>query len=354
MSRLAFTKKLIDNIAYAIRTIRGEKYTEETTRQIQQLRQRFEEENPKDAYLAEGHTEEEYEELWNNSREKEIVDRITNDGPYDVPMKVADMPELIKTAGKNQTFTTNGVYDSGDVPIRKATVKVTDWITSNSLTNGRKLEIYVNSGILRCAIRQRTVPQSYDWTFKDANGYTSNGTLCAACFGECTTTTPTSGKRKITCENARLAEDYIFYGNDVTHIYLPEITKFTGLGYQFYHCYYLKKLVIPKVTVIEGKEQMTGIGTKTTDGIVIDSSSLTSYPYCGQVAVKAFVLRNNSVVPITATAAISKSWIATKTDTGFVYVPDDLVDAYKSDTNWSVYAGKIKPLSEYDEGMNDD
>lgn len=30
-----------------------------------------------------------------------------------------------------------------------------------------------------------------------------------------------------------------------------------------------------------------------------------------------------------------------------VYVPDNLVDSYKSDTNWSTYASKIKPLSEY-------
>ena len=32
---------------------------------------------------------------------------------------------------------------------------------------------------------------------------------------------------------------------------------------------------------------------------------------------------------------------------GAIYVPDDKVDNYKSDTNWSVYADIIKPLSEY-------
>ena len=32
--------------------------------------------------------------------------------------------------------------------------------------------------------------------------------------------------------------------------------------------------------------------------------------------------------------------------TGFVYVPDAMVETYKSATNWSVYADQIKPISE--------
>ena len=32
---------------------------------------------------------------------------------------------------------------------------------------------------------------------------------------------------------------------------------------------------------------------------------------------------------------------------GRIYVPDDLVSKYKSATNWSAYATKIKPLSQY-------
>lgn len=36
-----------------------------------------------------------------------------------------------------------------------------------------------------------------------------------------------------------------------------------------------------------------------------------------------------------------------KNKTGYIYVPDNLVDSYKTRTNWSVYASQIKPLSEY-------
>ena len=31
---------------------------------------------------------------------------------------------------------------------------------------------------------------------------------------------------------------------------------------------------------------------------------------------------------------------------GYIYVPDALVDSYKTATNWSVFADQIKPLSE--------
>ena len=38
---------------------------------------------------------------------------------------------------------------------------------------------------------------------------------------------------------------------------------------------------------------------------------------------------------------------------GYVYVPDDLVDEYKSATNWATYADAIKPLSELPQEVKD-
>ena len=34
---------------------------------------------------------------------------------------------------------------------------------------------------------------------------------------------------------------------------------------------------------------------------------------------------------------------------GHVYVPDELVDAYKTATNWVAFADQIKPISELEE-----
>ena len=38
---------------------------------------------------------------------------------------------------------------------------------------------------------------------------------------------------------------------------------------------------------------------------------------------------------------------------GYVYVPDNLVDEYKSATNWTTYANQIKPLSELPQEVKD-
>mgnify|MGYP000472681990 CR=1 FL=1 len=36
-----------------------------------------------------------------------------------------------------------------------------------------------------------------------------------------------------------------------------------------------------------------------------------------------------------------------------IYVPDDSVEAYKTATNWSNYADRIRPISEYVPGEED-
>lgn len=39
---------------------------------------------------------------------------------------------------------------------------------------------------------------------------------------------------------------------------------------------------------------------------------------------------------------------------GYIYVPSDLVDSYKSATNWSAYASQIVPISEYPKALQDE
>lgn len=51
--------------------------------------------------------------------------------------------------------------------------------------------------------------------------------------------------------------------------------------------------------------------------------------------------------PSLGTSAFRNTPIAS--GTGYIYVPDASVDAYKAATNWATYADQIKPLSEYTE-----
>ena len=75
----------------------------------------------------------------------------------------------------------------------------------------------------------------------------------------------------------------------------------------------------------------------------------TMFFYCS--ALKAVVIDSPSVFRLTNANALSNSGI--QRGTGFVYVPDNLVDEYKSATNWTTVADQIKPLSELPQEVKD-
>lgn len=60
--------------------------------------------------------------------------------------------------------------------------------------------------------------------------------------------------------------------------------------------------------------------------------------------LNTLIIDGNDVFPMTNTNMLQNSLIAN--GGGYVYVPDNLVDSYKSATNWSTYASQIKGMSE--------
>ena len=68
--------------------------------------------------------------------------------------------------------------------------------------------------------------------------------------------------------------------------------------------------------------------------------------------LEALVIDSPSVFRLTNSNAFYASSI-TNGGTGFVYVPDNLVDEYKSATNWTTVADQIKPLSELPQEVKD-
>jgi hypothetical protein len=59
------------------------------------------------------------------------------------------------------------------------------------------------------------------------------------------------------------------------------------------------------------------------------------------------ILTNESVSELSMVGALQNSGIAK--GTGYIYVPNNLVDAYKTATNWSTYANQIKSINELGE-----
>ena len=119
-------------------------------------------------------------------------------------------------------------------------------------------------------------------------------------------------------------------------------------AYICYGCSKLTSVNFTKSTEIGARSFFSCSKLATVDlSLCLNIGSL-SFAYCS--SLKSFIVRTTSrACSLSNTDAFTSTPIATSTTEGFIYVPDDLVDSYKSATNWSTYASKIKPISDLGE-----
>lgn len=117
------------------------------------------------------------------------------------------------------------------------------------------------------------------------------------------------------------------------------------VAYQtFYKCYALENIELPSVTECAGSgfHECDHLTTAKFGAItIIQDKAFNGCPLLRTLVIS----QANSVCSLASTNAFYRSKI--ESGTGFIYVPDVLVNDYKVATNWSVYANQIKPLSEY-------
>ena len=124
----------------------------------------------------------------------------------------------------------------------------------------------------------------------------------------------------------------------------PNVTS-TGVNI-FYACYALHTVHLPSLISISSN--MFGYSSllKRLDFPSVESISGGAFSGCSRLVT--LILRKADVVcTLENVSAFSGTPIAK--GTGFVYVPDDLVEQYKTANNWSTYASQIKPISELEE-----
>ena len=120
-------------------------------------------------------------------------------------------------------------------------------------------------------------------------------------------------------------------------------------GYSFRGC---SKLAITELPVGITKVQTNtfyscgGLTELTCLGNITNIAS-SAFAWCSNLA--KFVLPNVTAVPTIDSSSFTVTPISKKT--GYIYVPDTLVDSFKSATNWSAYADQIKPISELEENV---
>ena len=107
--------------------------------------------------------------------------------------------------------------------------------------------------------------------------------------------------------------------NKLNNVHLPNVNSVAQTGFQ--GCISLEKLELPSLTKL-GFNAFSGCSNLTT-----------------------LIIRNTTSVANMTGAAFTNTPISK--GTGYIYVPDELVETYKISTNWATYANQIKPLSEY-------
>lgn len=81
---------------------------------------------------------------------------------------------------------------------------------------------------------------------------------------------------------------------------------------------------------------------QTADFAAVTNINRTAFTDC--TSLETLIIRTPSVCVISdISVALRGSKIAS--GTGYIYVPDDLVDSYKAATNWVALANQIKPIS---------
>ena len=117
----------------------------------------------------------------------------------------------------------------------------------------------------------------------------------------------------------------------LTSANFPEVTSIGPFA--FSGCTSLAILDLPEVASI-GNNAFAGYSGSSSSGPYV-------IPAC--TSLETLILRKNEVVTL-GSGALTGTPIAS--GTGYIYVPDDLVDSYKAAQNWSTYAAQIKGISE--------
>lgn len=150
--------------------------------------------------------------------------------------------------------------------------------------------------------------------------------------------------KAISLPHCQVAGGNSFYGcSNLEAVSLPSChTLGTGtLGSAFWGCSKLSQVSLPLVTTIMSFTFRDTVIQKI-DFLSVNNIESNAFIYARQL--DTLILRNSNVCVLKNIDAFDSTKIAA--GTGYIYVPDNLVDSYKIATNWVTFANQIKPISE--------
>ena len=113
----------------------------------------------------------------------------------------------------------------------------------------------------------------------------------------------------------------------------------------FAGCSTLVSVYLPLVEIVGGSVFKGDSALEVVDFPKLDVIWELVFSDC--TALKTVILRLNRVSQLKTADVFNNTPI--ENGTGYIYVPDNIVEQYKTADNWSNYASQIKPISELEE-----
>lgn len=157
-----------------------------------------------------------------------------------------------------------------------------------------------------------------------ANAFYSNQIITSASFPNATTVGKSAFNRALALTNLHLPkatvlnESALASCNKLVGVELPNVR--TVYRYVFQYCELLESIDCHQLTYI----------------------AAYAFQYC--YSLKSVIIRSETVCSLVNKNAFEYCSHFTSTKDGYIYVPANLVDSYKADTNWSSYASQIRAI----------
>lgn len=131
-----------------------------------------------------------------------------------------------------------------------------------------------------------------------------------------------------------------FANSGVETIYAPMLTELKGSAFQ--QSKKLKRAVFP---LLSGDVAWTFTGCSELEFADLGYVSVVRAGTFGNCAKLSVVILRRSTVALSEQGVFYNSGI--NKGTGYIYVPRNLIESYKSATNWSNYADRFRALEDY-------